>query len=151
MHLVGKQGLMDALLLLLFRAQKKIQSWLPEKVSSVEVMYRPAFQQFMNYSSPHGGDPNANMNSTATRIAADLDTHQDFEPKSRSSDMPLHAAITQDIKENPVLIYMKGFPESPMCGFSALAVKVFQQYGVPTCGRDILGDLKLKESVKAHT
>ncbi|XP_035817695.1 monothiol glutaredoxin-S1, mitochondrial isoform X2 [Zea mays] len=146
MHLVGKQGLMDALLLLLFRAQKKIQSWLPEKV-----MYRPAFQQFMNYSSPHGGDPNANMNSTATRIAADLDTHQDFEPKSRSSDMPLHAAITQDIKENPVLIYMKGFPESPMCGFSALAVKVFQQYGVPTCGRDILGDLKLKESVKAHT
>jgi glutaredoxin-related protein len=27
------------------------------------------------------------------------------------------------------LIYMKGFPESPMCGFSALAVKVFQQYG----------------------
>lgn len=76
------------------------------------------------------------------------------------------------------MIYMKGFPESPMCGFSALAVKVFQQYGklalisrlqavlfrmqvvlssmllisgVPTCGRDILGDLKLKESVKAHT
>lgn len=116
-----------------------------------QVMYRPAFQQFMNYSSPHGGDPNANMNSTATRIAADPDTHQDFEPKSRSSDMPLHAAIAQDIKENPVLIYMKGFPESPMCGFSALAVKVFQQYGVPICGRDILGDLKLKESVKAHT
>ena len=49
----------------------------------------------MNYSSPHGGDPNANMNSTATRIAVDPDTHQDFEPKSRSSDMPLHAAIAQ--------------------------------------------------------
>lgn len=27
------------------------------------------------------------------------------------------------------MIYMKGFPESPMCGFSALAVKVLQQYG----------------------
>ncbi|ONM56618.1 hypothetical protein ZEAMMB73_Zm00001d021244 [Zea mays] len=120
-------------------------------LAAVKVMYRPAFQQFMNYSSPHGGDPNANMNSTATRIAVDPDTHQDFEPKSRSSDMPLHAAIAQDIKENPVLIYMKGFPEFPMCGFSALAVKVFQQYGVPICGRDILGDLKLKESVKAHT
>ncbi|WVZ86931.1 hypothetical protein U9M48_033642 [Paspalum notatum var. saurae] len=56
-----------------------------------------------------------------------------------------------NIKENPVLIYMKGFPESPMCGFSALAVKVLQQYGVPICGRDILGDLNLKEGVKAHT
>ncbi|KAL5649974.1 hypothetical protein ACJX0J_040783, partial [Zea mays] len=119
--------------------------------TTTSVMYQPAFQQFMNYSSPHGGDPNANTNSTTTRIAADPDTHQDFEPKSRISDMTLHDAIAQDIKENPVLIYMKGFPESPMCGFSALAVKVFQQYGVPVCGRDILGDLKLKECVKAHT
>ncbi|XP_066349096.1 monothiol glutaredoxin-S1, mitochondrial-like [Miscanthus floridulus] len=119
--------------------------------STTAVMSRPAFQQFMNYSSPQGGDPNANTNSTAARIAADPDTHQDFEPKSRSSDMSLHDIVAQDIKENPVLIYMKGFPESPMCGFSALAVKVLQQYGVPICGRDILGDLKLKESVKAHT
>ncbi|TVU15675.1 hypothetical protein EJB05_39208 [Eragrostis curvula] len=90
---------------------------------------RPAFQQFMNYSSGHGSDPNANADKAATRIAADPDTHQDFEPKSKSSDVSLHDIVAQDIKENPVLIYMKGFPESPMCGFSALAVKVLQQYG----------------------
>ncbi|CAN6249004.1 unnamed protein product [Urochloa humidicola] len=112
---------------------------------------RPAFQQFMNYSSGHGGDPNANGNSTAARIASDRGTHQDFKPMSKSSDTSLDDIVAQDIKENPVLIYMKGFPESPMCGFSALAVKVFQQYDVPICGRDILGDLRLKEAVKAHT
>ncbi|KAJ1271442.1 hypothetical protein BS78_06G129200 [Paspalum vaginatum] len=99
------------------------------------VMSRPAFQQFMNYSASHGGDPNANGNTTGTRIAADPDTHQDFEPKSRSSDVSLHGIVAQDIKENPVLIYMKGFPESLMCGFSALAV-ILQQYGVPICGRE---------------
>ncbi|GJN27314.1 hypothetical protein PR202_gb15327 [Eleusine coracana subsp. coracana] len=105
----------------------------------------------MNYSSGQSSDPNANMDSAATRIAVDPDTHQDFEPKSKSSDMSLHDIIAQDVKENPVLIYMKGFPESPMCGFSALAVKVLQQYDVPISSRDILGDLKLKESVKAYS
>ncbi|KAF8715034.1 hypothetical protein HU200_027580 [Digitaria exilis] len=105
----------------------------------------------MNYSSGHGGDPNANGDSTATQVAADHDSHQDFKPVSKSSDTSLHDIVAQDIRENPVLIYMKGFPESPMCGFSALAVKVFQQYGVPIHGRDILGDLRLKEAVKAHT
>uniref|UniRef100_A0A0E0JEQ9 Glutaredoxin n=1 Tax=Oryza punctata TaxID=4537 RepID=A0A0E0JEQ9_ORYPU len=59
--------------------------------------------------------------------------------------------VAQDIKENPILIYMKGFPESPMCGFSALAVKVLKLYDVPISARDILGDLNLKECVKAHT
>uniref|UniRef100_A0A0D3EK63 Glutaredoxin n=1 Tax=Oryza barthii TaxID=65489 RepID=A0A0D3EK63_9ORYZ len=59
--------------------------------------------------------------------------------------------VARDIKENPVLIYMKGFPESPMCGFSALAIKVLKLYDVPISARDILGDLKLKECVKAHT
>lgn len=58
-------------------------------------MSRPAFHQIMNYSSPHHGDPNANTNSTAARIAADPDTHQDFEPKSRSSDMSLHDIVAQ--------------------------------------------------------
>ncbi|XP_062184692.1 monothiol glutaredoxin-S1, mitochondrial-like [Phragmites australis] len=110
-----------------------------------------SFQQFMNYSSGHGGDPNANGDSTATRIPADPDTHQDFETKSKSLDMSLHDIVAQDIKEKPVLIYMKGFRESPMCGFSALAVKVLEQYDVPISSRDILGDLKLKECVKAHT
>ncbi|KAL6845823.1 hypothetical protein ACP4OV_024398 [Aristida adscensionis] len=113
----------------------------------------PAFQQFMKYAG-HGSDLNANVESTATRTASDPDTHQDFQPTSKTSDMSLDdivAQVAHDVKENPVVIYMKGFPESPMCGFSALAVKVLQHYGVPITGRDILGDLKLKECVKAHT
>jgi monothiol glutaredoxin len=59
--------------------------------------------------------------------------------------------VAQDIKEHPVVIYMKGYPDAPRCGFSALAVKVLQQYGVPISARDILSDLKLKETVKAYS
>lgn len=32
------------------------------------------------------------------------------------------------MKENPVMLYMKGVPEAPQCGFSSLAVRVLQQY-----------------------
>ncbi|KAM3328958.1 hypothetical protein ACQJBY_026193 [Aegilops geniculata] len=53
--------------------------------------------------------------------------------------------------ENPVIIFMKGYPEAPRCGFSALAVKVLQQYGVSITARDILSNMKLKESVKAYS
>ena len=35
----------------------------------------------------------------------------------------------QDVKENPVMIYMKGVPDFPQCGFSSLAVRVLKLYG----------------------
>uniref|UniRef100_A0A0E0C343 Glutaredoxin domain-containing protein n=1 Tax=Oryza meridionalis TaxID=40149 RepID=A0A0E0C343_9ORYZ len=106
---------------------------------------------FRNYSSGLGGDSSATGNSSSTRVAADPDTHQDFQPTTKSSNMSFDDIVAQDIKENPVLIYMKGYPDAPRCGFSALAVRVLKQYDVPISARDILGDLKLKESVKAHT
>ncbi|XP_062194253.1 monothiol glutaredoxin-S4, mitochondrial-like isoform X2 [Phragmites australis] len=121
------------------------------RASNAAAVSRPAIHQFMNYSSSLGGAPNANGDSSTTQVAADPDTHQDFQPRSKSSDMPLHDIVAHDIKENPVLIYMKGNTDSPRCGFSALAVKVLQQYGVHIIARDILADIKLKESVKAHT
>nr|CAD1842998.1 unnamed protein product [Ananas comosus var. bracteatus] len=72
-------------------------------------------------------------------------------PTNKSSGISLQDIVRRDVKENPVFIYMKGLPDAPRCGFSALAVKVMQQYSVPIRARDILGDPKLKESVKAFT
>ncbi|KAG6479242.1 hypothetical protein ZIOFF_062704 [Zingiber officinale] len=83
-------------------------------------------------------------------ITSDADTHEDFQPTNKSTGSLLDI-VEKDVKESPVMIYMKGLPDAPRCGFSALAVKVLQQYGVPIKARDILGDLKLKESVKTYT
>lgn len=58
-------------------------------------MSQPTFQQFMNYSSGHGGDPNANGDSMATQVAADHDTHQDFKSVSKSSGTSLHDIVAQ--------------------------------------------------------
>uniref|UniRef100_J3L0Q1 Glutaredoxin domain-containing protein n=1 Tax=Oryza brachyantha TaxID=4533 RepID=J3L0Q1_ORYBR len=121
------------------------------RAPSVAVVSQPAIQHFRNYSSGLGGDSSASGESSSTRVATDPDTHQDFQPTSKSPNMSFDDIVAQDIKENPVLIYMKGYPDAPRCGFSALAVKVLKLYDVPISARDILGDLKLKESVKAHT
>lgn len=39
--------------------------------------------------------------------------------------------IREHIATHPVLIYMKGTPDMPMCGFSARSVAVLESYGVP--------------------
>lgn len=40
-----------------------------------------------------------------------------------------HEFFMQDVKENPIMLYIKGVPDAPRCGFSKLAVSVLQQYG----------------------
>ncbi|KAF9599870.1 hypothetical protein IFM89_001816 [Coptis chinensis] len=52
----------------------------------------------------------------STTEPSDQGTHDDFKPTDK------------DVEENPVMIYMKGIPDAPMCGFSSLAVKVMNTY-----------------------
>ncbi|VFQ66871.1 unnamed protein product [Cuscuta campestris] len=83
----------------------------------------------------------------------DPDTHEDFRPTSKveSSGVSLKDIIEQDVKENPVMLYMKGVPELPRCGFSSLAVRVLQEYNVPISARNILDNYELKDAVKAFS
>ncbi|KAH6784869.1 glutaredoxin 4 [Perilla frutescens var. hirtella] len=89
----------------------------------------------------------------STSVPNDPDTHEDFRPttKGGSSGLSLKDIVEQDVKENPVMIYMKGVPELPRCGFSALAVRVLKEYNVPLSARNILEDLELKTAVKGFS
>ncbi|KAK6140420.1 hypothetical protein DH2020_025830 [Rehmannia glutinosa] len=89
----------------------------------------------------------------STTVPNDPDTHEDFRPsnKIQSSGLSLKDIVEQDVKENPVMIYMKGVPEVPRCGFSALAVRVLKEYNVPLSARNILEDLELKSAVKSFS
>ncbi|RZB84718.1 Monothiol glutaredoxin-S15, mitochondrial isoform B [Glycine soja] len=86
-------------------------------------------------------------------VSNDPDTHDDFKPanKLENSNISLADVIEQDVKDNPVMIYMKGVPDFPLCGFSSLAVRVLQQYDVPLSARNILEDPELKNAVKAFS
>ncbi len=64
------------------------------------------------------------------------------------SEQDALATIKGDIENNPVFLYMKGTPESPMCGFSAQVVQVLKTYGVKYASRNVLEDWEVREGIK---
>ncbi len=63
----------------------------------------------------------------------------------------IHARIQADITENPVVLYMKGTPVFPQCGFSARVVQILSHIGVPFKGVNVLEDMELREGIKSFT
>ncbi len=61
---------------------------------------------------------------------------------------PVHARIQSEISENPVVLYMKGTPVFPQCGFSARVVQILSHVGVPFKGVNVLEDMELREGIK---
>ncbi len=62
---------------------------------------------------------------------------------------PVFDQIKSDITANPVVLYMKGTPVFPQCGFSARVVQILSHVGVPFKGVNILEDQELREGIKA--
>ena len=58
-------------------------------------------------------------------------------------------AIAQAIGDNPVILFMKGTPEQPMCGFSARTVAALQSLGAPFAAVDILPDPRIRQELSA--
>ncbi|XP_071721761.1 monothiol glutaredoxin-S15, mitochondrial-like [Rutidosis leptorrhynchoides] len=89
----------------------------------------------------------------STTVPNDPDMHDDFKPMDKFQDRvtSLKDVVEQDVKDNPVMIYMKGVPEFPQCGFSSLAVRVLKHYNVPLSARNILENAERKSAVKAAT
>ncbi|RME81518.1 MAG: Grx4 family monothiol glutaredoxin [Planctomycetota bacterium] len=64
----------------------------------------------------------------------------------------LKKEIENDIQNHPILIYMKGEKEMPMCGFSATVVGIFKELGVPFETRNTLKDLdNYRQALKSIT
>src|SRR5262245_10086847 len=61
------------------------------------------------------------------------------------------AEIDREVKENPVVVYMKGTPRFPMCGFSAATVEVVNEIGAPFKAVDIVSEAEKRDGVKAYT
>jgi monothiol glutaredoxin len=59
--------------------------------------------------------------------------------------------IRTDITSNDVVVYMKGTPAFPQCGFSAAVVNVLNHMGVPYKGIDVLVDPALRQGIKEFT
>jgi monothiol glutaredoxin len=65
------------------------------------------------------------------------------------SENPLRDAIKQAIDENEVILFMKGTPEQPMCGFSARTSAALQSYDTQFAAVDILPDPRIRQELSA--
>ena len=63
---------------------------------------------------------------------------------------PVFERIESEIKANPVVLYMKGTPVFPQCGFSARVVQILSHVGVPFKGVNVLEDTEIREGIKAY-
>ena len=64
---------------------------------------------------------------------------------------PVHAFIAGAIAEHPVVLFMKGTPDAPRCGFSAAVVQILDHVGAPFVGVDVLQDDALRDGIKTFT
>lgn len=67
------------------------------------------------------------------------------------TENPVFARIRQDLDENAVVLYMKGSPAFPQCGFSAAVAEVLKRLQVSYKGVDVLRDPELREGIKEFT
>ena len=62
---------------------------------------------------------------------------------------PLRDQIKEAIDENDVILFMKGTPDQPMCGFSARTVAILQSMGRPFAAVNILPDPRIRQELSA--
>jgi monothiol glutaredoxin len=68
---------------------------------------------------------------------------------SEQTDNPIRDAISDAIADNPTILFMKGTPEQPACGFSARTVAALQSLGAPFAAVDILPDPRIRQELTA--
>ena len=60
--------------------------------------------------------------------------------------------IQEQVQNHPVVLYMKGNPRAPQCGFSARAVQLLQQSGVKELFTvDVLADPQIRDGIKQYS
>ncbi len=65
--------------------------------------------------------------------------------------MGIEQFIANEVKSNDVVLFMKGTPQSPMCGFSGQVVQILDHLGVPYKGLNVLDSEELRNGIKAYS
>jgi monothiol glutaredoxin len=68
---------------------------------------------------------------------------------SEQSTNPMRDAIVEAISQNRVILFMKGNPEAPACGFSARTAAILQSLGQPFAAVDVLPDPRIRQELSA--
>jgi monothiol glutaredoxin len=64
------------------------------------------------------------------------------------AETPSHDRIQQEVSDNDIVLFMKGSPVFPQCGFSAAVVQVLSELNVKFKGVDVLEDPSVRQGIK---
>ena len=64
---------------------------------------------------------------------------------------PVHDFIARTLAEHPVVVFMKGVPDQPKCGFSSVVVQILDHLGVDFVGVDVLQSNELRDGIKTFS
>lgn len=59
--------------------------------------------------------------------------------------------IAETVESHPIVMFVKGSPQMPMCGFSKAVMDIFDHLGVPYKTVDVLSDPAIRDGIKAFT
>ena len=72
-------------------------------------------------------------------------------PKTRAEGGDIMSEIEREVTDNTVVLYMKGTPQQPMCGFSARAAGILDTYGITYHSVNILADPEKRQAIKTYS
>ncbi len=78
-----------------------------------------------------------------------IDSEPPAAPAPSGEANPIRDAITEAIGEHKVILFMKGTPEAPACGFSARTVAMLQSLDTPFAAVDVLPDPRIRQELSA--
>jgi len=64
---------------------------------------------------------------------------------------PVQDFIAKAVADHPVILFMKGVPDQPRCGFSSVVVQILDQLGVDFVGVDVLQSEALRQGIKTFS
>ena len=70
---------------------------------------------------------------------------------NENTDIDISMNIKNEIKSNDVVLFMKGTPAFPMCGFSATVVQILNDIGVKFNSINVLDNEKMREGIKNYS
>jgi monothiol glutaredoxin len=70
---------------------------------------------------------------------------------SETTGNPLRDAITEAIADNEVILFMKGTPDRPMCGFSARTAAALDELKAPYAAVDVLPDPRIRQELSGFS
>ncbi len=65
--------------------------------------------------------------------------------------MSMNEFIDNEVKSNDIVLFMKGTPGFPQCGFSGQVVQILDYLGVPYKGVNVLADADLRQGIKDYS